>query len=192
MAVWLLTPRLTWACPICLADPNSPMAVGASWGMLVLLGITAGMFSAFAGFFLYLMKRARMAIRDVAASNGLGVVCVRVPEGERFTFIITDSTKVRELGFQTIERLMRESELRAQLALAGFPQPAVEESIQVARHLGHGNRATSSRRLSAREWAGLAGWSPGLASVGQSRSRPIGPPFQRQRLDRTVGCRAPA
>ena len=133
MAVWLLTPRLTWACPICLADPNSPMAVGASWGMLVLLGITVGMFSAFAGFFLYLMKRARMAIGDVAASNGLGVVCVRVPEGERFTFIITDSTKVRELGFQTIERLMRESELRAQLALAGFPQTVVEESIQVAR-----------------------------------------------------------
>ena len=62
MAVWLLTPRLTWACPVCLADPNSPMAVGASWGMLVLLGITAGMFSAFAGFFLYLMKRSRMAL----------------------------------------------------------------------------------------------------------------------------------
>ena len=95
--------------------------------------ITAGMFSAFAGFFLYLMKRSRMAVSDVAAPNGLGVVCVRLPEGEQFTFIITDSTKVRELGFRAIETLMRESELRAQLALAGFPAPAVEESIQVAR-----------------------------------------------------------
>ena len=133
MAVWLVTPRLTWACPVCSGDPNSPMAIGASWSVLVLLGITAGMFSAFAGFFLYLMKRARMAIGDVAASNGLGVVCIRFPEGEQFSFIITESTKVRELGFRAIETLMRESELRAQLALAGFPEPAVEESIQAAR-----------------------------------------------------------
>ena len=133
MAVFLMTPRLTWACPVCSGDPNSPMAIGASSGMLVLLAITAGMFSALAAFFLYLMKRGRMASGDLAASNGLGVVCVRVPEGEHFTFIITDSTKVRELGFRAIETLMRESELRAQLTLAGFSQPAVEESIQVAR-----------------------------------------------------------
>jgi maltodextrin utilization protein YvdJ len=37
------------------------MAIGASWGILLLLGITVGMLSAFAGFFLYLMKRSRMA-----------------------------------------------------------------------------------------------------------------------------------
>ena len=43
-------------------DPNSPMAIGASWGILLLLGVTAGMLSAFAGFFLYLMKRSRMAL----------------------------------------------------------------------------------------------------------------------------------
>ena len=133
MAVLLMTPRVTWACPDCSGDPTSPMAIGASWSMLVLLGITAGMFSAFAAFFWYLMKRGRMATGDVAASNGLGVVCVRFPEGEQFTFIITDATKVRDLGFRAIETLMREGELRAQLALAGFPEPAVEESIQIAR-----------------------------------------------------------
>ena len=131
MAAWIMTPRPTWACPLCLEDPNSPMAIGASWGMLVLLAITAGMFSAFAGFFLNLMRRSRVAIGDVAA--GLGVVCVRVPDGEQFTFIITDSTKVHELGFWAIDTLMRENELRAQRALAGFPEPAVEESIQAAR-----------------------------------------------------------
>ena len=38
------------------------MAIGASWGILLLLGITAGVLSAFAGFFLYLMKRSRMAL----------------------------------------------------------------------------------------------------------------------------------
>ena len=112
MAVFLMTPRLTWECPVCSGDPSSPMTIGASWSMLVLLGITVGMFSAFTGFFLYLMKRARMAVGDVAASNGLGVVCVPSPEGDQFTFIITDATKVHELGFQAIESLMREGELR--------------------------------------------------------------------------------
>jgi maltodextrin utilization protein YvdJ len=38
------------------------MAIGASWGILLLLGVTAGVLSAFAGFFLYLMKRSRMAL----------------------------------------------------------------------------------------------------------------------------------
>jgi len=147
LAVWLMTPRLTWACPLCVADPSSPMATGASWGMLVLLGVTAGMFSAFAGFFSYLMKRSRMPSGDVAA--GLGVVCVRVPEGEQFTFIITDSTKVRELGFQAIETLMPERELRAQLALAGFPRSVVEESIHAARTWATLVGMGRPRRLSA-------------------------------------------
>ncbi len=62
MAVILMTPRLTWACPVCFGDPNSPMAIGASWGILLLLGVTAGVLSAFAGFFLYLMKRSRLVL----------------------------------------------------------------------------------------------------------------------------------
>ncbi len=62
LAVTLAAPRVSWACPVCFGDPNSPMAIGASWGILLLLGITAGMLSAFAGFFLYLMKRSRMAV----------------------------------------------------------------------------------------------------------------------------------
>ena len=60
MAVALATPQLSWACPVCFGNPNSPMAIGASWGILLLLGVTAGVLSAFAGFFLYLMKRSRM------------------------------------------------------------------------------------------------------------------------------------
>ena len=65
MAVILMTPRLTWACPVCFGDPNSPMAIGASWGILLLLGVTAGVLSAFAGFFLYLMKRSRLVLGGV-------------------------------------------------------------------------------------------------------------------------------
>ncbi len=62
MAVALATPRMSWACPVCFGDPSSPMALGASWGILLLLGVTAGVLSAFAGFFLYLIKRSRMAL----------------------------------------------------------------------------------------------------------------------------------
>ena len=62
MAVALATPRISWACPMCFGDPSSQMATGASWGILLLLGVTAGVLSAFAGFFLYLMKRSRMAL----------------------------------------------------------------------------------------------------------------------------------
>ena len=62
MAVALVTPRMSWACPMCFGDPSSQMAIGASWGILLLLGVTAGVLSAFAGFFLYLMKRSRMAL----------------------------------------------------------------------------------------------------------------------------------
>ena len=62
LAVTLAAPRVSWACPVCFGDPNSPMAIGATWGILLLLGITAGVLSAFAGFFLYLMKRSRMAL----------------------------------------------------------------------------------------------------------------------------------
>ena len=62
MAIALATPRVSWACPVCFGDPSSPMAIGASWGILLLLGVTAGVLASFAGFFLYLMKRSRMAL----------------------------------------------------------------------------------------------------------------------------------
>ena len=58
----LAVTRPAWACQICFGDPNSPMAIGASWGILLLLGVTVGVLSAFAGFFLYLLKRSRMIL----------------------------------------------------------------------------------------------------------------------------------
>ena len=119
-------------------------AVRESWGVVMLLGITAGMFSAFGSFFWYLIKRSRLARSDAA---GLGVVCVRVPDGERFTFIITDATTVHELGFRAVDTPMREHELRAQLALAGFSEPTVEEGILAARTWARHSR----RRVLAHE-----------------------------------------
>lgn len=64
LALTLAAPRVSWACPVCFGDPNSPMAIGASWGILLLFGVTAGVLSAFAGFFLYLMKRSRMVLGE--------------------------------------------------------------------------------------------------------------------------------
>ena len=58
------TPRVSWACPVCFGDPNSAMAIGASWGILLLLGVTVSVLSAFAGFFLYLVKRSRLALGE--------------------------------------------------------------------------------------------------------------------------------
>ena len=55
-------PTSAEACAVCFGDPNSAMAIGASWGVLLLVGVTAAVLSAFAGFFLYLVKRSRMAL----------------------------------------------------------------------------------------------------------------------------------
>ena len=57
-------PRTSEACAICFGDPNSPMAIGTSWGILLLLCVTVGMLGAFAYFFLYLGRRARMALGE--------------------------------------------------------------------------------------------------------------------------------
>ncbi len=62
--VVLATPQAAWACQVCFGDPNSAMSIGASWGILVMIGITGGVLAAFASFFLYLLKRSRMAIGE--------------------------------------------------------------------------------------------------------------------------------
>lgn len=78
-------------------------------------------------------KKLSPSWRQAADAQGFGVLCVRLPEGERFTFILTDATKVREHGFRAIETLLSESELRAQLTLVGFSDADIEAGIQVAR-----------------------------------------------------------
>src|SRR5216684_139466 len=48
-------------------------------------------------------------------------------------FSLTDETKVLEQGFRAVWALLSEGELRAQLALVGFSEAAIESGIQVAR-----------------------------------------------------------
>ena len=78
-------------------------------------------------------KKLSPSWREAAAAHGFGVHCVHLPEGERFTFILTDETKVLEQGFQAIWTLLSEGELRVQLALMGFSEAAIESGIHVAR-----------------------------------------------------------
>jgi hypothetical protein len=53
------TPRLALACPVCFGDANAPMTIATNNGIWFMLGIVAVMLSAFASFFIYLMRRAR-------------------------------------------------------------------------------------------------------------------------------------
>ena len=47
------------ACPVCFGDANAPMTVAANNGIWFMLGIVFAMLSAFASFFIYLMRRAK-------------------------------------------------------------------------------------------------------------------------------------
>ena len=70
--VLLAVPRVALACPICFGQSDSPLALGANMGIWVMLGITGAVLSAFASFFVYLMRRAKMTEgfdRDQAQSR---------------------------------------------------------------------------------------------------------------------------
>ncbi len=56
----LLTPRVALACPVCFGQSDSPMASAANLAILVMLVIVGGVLAAFASFFVYLMRRARL------------------------------------------------------------------------------------------------------------------------------------
>jgi hypothetical protein len=57
----LAVPRAALACPVCFGQSDSPLALGANMGIWVMLGVTGAVLSAFAGFFIYLMRRAKKA-----------------------------------------------------------------------------------------------------------------------------------
>lgn len=48
------------ACPVCFGDPESPTTDAMSMAVLTLLGVTGGMLTALAAFFLHLRKRAKL------------------------------------------------------------------------------------------------------------------------------------
>jgi hypothetical protein len=60
-AVILAAPRAALACPVCFGQNDSPLALGVNWGVFVMLGFVAAVLGAFATFFVYLARRARLA-----------------------------------------------------------------------------------------------------------------------------------
>jgi len=53
-------PRALLACPVCFGQNDSPLALGINYGILVLLGFIGSLLLAFATFFIYLIRRARL------------------------------------------------------------------------------------------------------------------------------------
>ena len=56
----LAAPRAALACPVCFGQSDSPLAWGVNMGIFVMLGLVAVVLSAFAAFFVYLMRRAKL------------------------------------------------------------------------------------------------------------------------------------
>ena len=54
-------PNIALACPVCFGENDSPMAQAMNSGILLMLGVVAGMLTAFASFFIYLIRRAKQA-----------------------------------------------------------------------------------------------------------------------------------
>ena len=70
--VALAVPRVALACPVCFGQSDSPMAWGTNVGVFFMLGVTVAVLAAFASFFIYLMRRAKLA-GDSEGSGGGGV-----------------------------------------------------------------------------------------------------------------------
>jgi hypothetical protein len=64
----LLTADAALACPVCFGASDAPLVQGNGWGIATLLAITVAMLAAFAGFFLTLWRRARLAGRAADAA----------------------------------------------------------------------------------------------------------------------------
>ena len=59
------------ACPVCFGASDAPMAVASNMGIFLMLGVVAAMLASFAGFFVYLNRRAKaLAAAGRAAEAG--------------------------------------------------------------------------------------------------------------------------
>ena len=66
--VMLAVPRLALACPVCFGQNDSPLGIAMNNGIILMLGVVVGVLACFASFFIYLMRRARLA-EQISRSN---------------------------------------------------------------------------------------------------------------------------
>ena len=57
-------PRVALACPVCFGQNDSPLATAMNMGILAMLIVVAGVLAAFAYFFIYLSRRARLVAQQ--------------------------------------------------------------------------------------------------------------------------------
>jgi uncharacterized membrane protein len=63
-------PRVALACSVCFGQSDSPMAWGTRMGVFFMLGITVSVLAAFACFFVYLMRRAKLTPDSEDSGDG--------------------------------------------------------------------------------------------------------------------------
>ena len=60
----LAVPRAALACPVCFGQNDSPLATAMNMGIFAMLIVVAGVLAAFAYFFIYLSRRARLVAQQ--------------------------------------------------------------------------------------------------------------------------------
>jgi hypothetical protein len=58
------------ACPVCFGASDAPMAIATNMGIFLMLGVVVVMLAGFAGFFVYLNRRAKALANDGPAEAG--------------------------------------------------------------------------------------------------------------------------
>ena len=64
IAFVLAAPRAALACPVCFGQNDSPLAQAMNSGIIFMLVVVAGVLAAFASFFIYLKRRARLVAQQ--------------------------------------------------------------------------------------------------------------------------------
>jgi hypothetical protein len=64
IAFVLAAPRAALACPVCFGQNDSPLAQAMNSGIIFMLVVVVGVLAAFASFFIYLMRRARLVAQQ--------------------------------------------------------------------------------------------------------------------------------
>lgn len=69
-ALLLAAPRVALACPVCFGQSDAPMAKATNMGVIAMLVVVIAVLSAFATFFVHLMRRAKLVADTGPADAG--------------------------------------------------------------------------------------------------------------------------
>jgi len=65
----LVAPHAALACPVCFGQNDSPLANAMNLGIIAMLVVVAGVLGAFATFFIYLIRRAKLVAAKEASEE---------------------------------------------------------------------------------------------------------------------------